>query len=161
MIGGPSGNSICTVYGAAIPIYATCPGQASAVFRRSIITVARARKACGMHRTALKTVVLVLIAATGASVPSEAADTIDILKGQYTFNWLTEPSKTKCAEVTDELLATFKSDAYNCNLEVATNSASGEPLRTCAQKNGAAEYLIFASMKSCELERETQDSNAE
>ena len=57
-----------------------------------------------MHRTALKTVVLVLIAATGASVPSEAADTIDILKGQYTFNWLTEPSKTKCAEVTDELL---------------------------------------------------------
>lgn len=112
-----------------------------------------------MQRTAFKIVIVTaLICATSTAM---AADTIDSLKGQFTFNWFSAPDKTTCKTVDDKLLGSFKSDTYECDLTVITNTASGEPARVCKQKDGDAEYLIFASEKSCELERETQVSNAD
>ncbi len=94
-------------------------------------------------------------------LPSAAAD-IDVLKGQFTFNWHTDPAKTKCAAVTDELLTTFKSDKYHCDLTVITNTASDAPARVCTENgDDGAEYLIFESEKACEGERETQVSNGD
>ncbi|MBR2536635.1 MAG: hypothetical protein IKE66_11240 [Hyphomicrobium sp.] len=95
-----------------------------------------------------------------AAVAPAHADDIDSLKGQFTFNWFTEPGSTKCAAVGDELLAQFKSDAFKCDLTVITNTASGEPARVCT-KGSEAEYMVFATEKSCESERSAQESNSE
>ena len=95
------------------------------------------------------------------TVPASAADTIDSLTGKFAFNWFTEPANTKCAAVSADLLAQFKSDAFTCDLNVVTNTASGEGARTCSKKDGEAEYLVFDSEKSCEEERKAQESNSE
>ena len=100
------------------------------------------------------------ILAACAAFPAAAAD-IDSLKGQFTFDWHSDPSSAVCATIDDKLLATLKSDLFECNLEPVTNTASGETARVCSKKGGEGEYLIFATQKSCELERETQASNAE
>lgn len=94
-----------------------------------------------------------------ATAPAHADD-IDSLKGQFTFNWFTEPGGTKCVAVGDDLLAQFKSDAFKCDLTVITNTASGEPARICT-KGSEAEYMVFTTQKSCESEREAQASNGE
>lgn len=103
---------------------------------------------------------LVLIALLAcASLPASAED-IDSLRGQFAFDWHTAPDQVTCKAVDDRLLALFKSEAYKCNLEVVSNTASDEPARVCAEiRDDGAEYLIFATKKSCELERETQVSN--
>lgn len=92
--------------------------------------------------------------------PAAAAD-LDSLKGHFAFNWHSEPAKTACVAVDDQLLATFKSDAYACDLTVITNTASGEPARICSEKSEGAEYMIFETQKSCDSEREVQASNSE
>ena len=89
------------------------------------------------------------------------ADEIDSLKGQFAFDWHKEPDSVRCAAVDDALLATFKSAAYSCSIEIITNTASGEPARVCTETGEGAEYLIFSSKKACEDERETQASNSE
>lgn len=94
-------------------------------------------------------------------VSAASAQSIDILQGQFAFNWHTEPASTRCAAVDAKLLATFKSDAYQCNLNVITNTASGEAARVCTQNGDGAEYLIFQTEKACEDERLTQASNSE
>ncbi len=112
-----------------------------------------------MQRTAFK--IVIFVALTCATAPALADDGIDSLKGQFSFNWFSAPEKTTCKVVDDNQLATFKSDKFECDLNVITNTASGEPARVCKQKNDEAEYLIFATEKACELERETQASNSE
>ncbi|MEQ1651944.1 MAG: hypothetical protein ABL897_05600 [Hyphomicrobium sp.] len=94
-------------------------------------------------------------------VSAASAQVIDSLQGQFAFNWHTEPAKTTCAAVDAQLLAKFKSDAYQCNLDVITNTASGEPARVCTEHGDGAEYLIFQTQKSCDEERLTQASNSE
>ena len=110
-------------------------------------------------RRSLKTMFFAVLIVAPA-LPAVAQD-IDSLKGQYAFDWHKAPSKTRCAAVDDKLLATFKSDSYSCNLEVITNTASEQPARLCTEKGEGAEYMIFATEKSCELERTTQESNEE
>lgn len=112
-----------------------------------------------MQRTAFK--IVILIALTSVTPSALAGDTSDSLKGQFTFNWFSAPDQTTCKAVDDTLLSTFKSEAYECDMTVVTNTASGEPARICKQKDGDAEYLIFATEKACELERETQASNGD
>lgn len=112
-----------------------------------------------MSRTVKTTAILAL--AIGAALPALAED-IDSLRGQFAFDWRTLPSKTKCAPVDDQLLAKFKSDAFSCDMEVKTNTASDEPARICSEKGETgAEFMIFATEKSCELERTAQESNEE
>lgn len=89
------------------------------------------------------------------------AEDIDSLKGQFTFDWHSEPGNQKCKAVDDQLLGLFKSDAYQCDLTAVTNTASGQPARICGQKGEGSEYLIFATEKDCEAEREEQASNSE
>lgn len=102
-----------------------------------------------------------LLALVSCPLIPASADDIDSLRGQYTFNWLIEPDKQTCTAVDDKLLARFKSAAFECNLEVIKNTASDEPARVCTDKGGGAEYMIFETKKSCELERTTQASNSE
>ena len=111
-----------------------------------------------MQRNVL--VALVLTSVAFAMGPA-FADSADSLLGQFTFNWHIEPGQTKCAAVDAPLLARFKSDAFQCEMEPVTNTASGEPARVCTEKGDGAEYLVFSSMKSCELERTEQASNSE
>lgn len=101
-----------------------------------------------------------LLALQGAPIAA-LADDIDILKGQFAFDWHSEPSKVKCVAIDDKLLAQFKSDAFKCDLKVVTNTASDEPARVCTEKGDKREYLIFATRKACESERETQASNGD
>lgn len=103
----------------------------------------------------------VLALSCAAAFPASAADTIDSLAGKFTFNWFTEPANTKCAAVSADLVAQFKSDAFTCDLNVVTNTASGEGARTCSKKDGEVEYLVFDSEKACEEERKAQESNSE
>lgn len=104
--------------------------------------------------------VAILAAVTGLTGPVQA-ESIDDLKGQFAFDWFQDPSTTTCAAVDDALIARFKSDTFTCDLSVRTNTASEEPARVCSQKDEQAEYLIFATKKACELEREVQISNGD
>lgn len=111
-----------------------------------------------MQRLRKNLVFLVSLAcATGSA---HAAD-IDSLRGRYAFDWHIAPDKTRCAGVDDRLLALFKSNAFACNMKTVTNTASGQPAVVCTKKSGGAEYLIFSSKKSCDLERQTQISNGD
>lgn len=103
---------------------------------------------------------IVLALAAAWATPAFAED-VSSLKGQFTFNWFSDPEKARCIAVGDELLAEFMSSAYQCNLTPVTNTASGEPARVCTKSGETAEYLIFATQKACDSERETQASNSE
>ena len=94
-------------------------------------------------------------------IPAANAESIDSLRGRFTFNWHNASDKVKCARVDDKLLSQFKSNAYSCNLEAVTNTASGEPAMVCTRKTKGVEYLIFATKKSCEAERQAQLANSE
>ena len=93
-----------------------------------------------------------------AALPAPAAET-DVLRGKFGFNWLTLPSKTKCARIDGKLLAEFATKRYRCNLEGVTNTASGGKAQTCRRTDNRAEYLIFDTLAACEEERKTQESN--
>lgn len=115
-----------------------------------------------MSRRLLATAAVTLpLALSFASLMPAHADDIDSLKGHFGFDWHTEPGKTKCIAIDDALLAKFKSEAYACDLNVITNTASGEEARVCGERSEGAEYLIFATEKACEREREEQASNSE
>jgi hypothetical protein len=100
------------------------------------------------------------VAAVCAAAPALAAD-IDTLRGQFAFDWHSDLAKATCQMVDDKLLSLFKSDAYQCELNPASNTASGEAARVCTQKGDGAEYLIFATQKACEEERKAQEENSE
>lgn len=104
---------------------------------------------------------LCLSAPLAFAIPSANAETLDSLRGRYAFNWHVTSEKVPCVRVDGKLLSLFKSNAYSCNLSTVTNTASGEPAVVCTRKTKGAEYLIFASMKSCEAERQTQLSNGD
>jgi hypothetical protein len=95
-----------------------------------------------------------------SSAPA-AADDRDVLQGKFAFNWHAEPAREKCIKVAGPLLADFKSAKYNCDLKVISNTASGARARTCTAANGRKEYLIFDTLRACEGERKTQESNAD
>lgn len=100
------------------------------------------------------------VAVAVAAAPAWADD-IDSLRGQFAFDWHSDLAKATCQAVDDKLLALFKSDAYQCDLNPATNTASGEPARVCTQKGDGAEYLVFPAQKACEEERKAQEANSE
>lgn len=102
-----------------------------------------------------------ILAVALVPVISARAESIDILKGQFAFDWFSEPSHVRCEAVTEKLFSEFTSGAFQCSLDIVTNTASGEPARVCTKTGGGAEYLVFQSKKSCEQERETQASNSE
>jgi hypothetical protein len=102
-----------------------------------------------------------MIVALASASTSSFAGSADALKGQYTFNWLTNPAKAKCVAVGEKLLAKFNSPAFKCDLNVATNTASGNPVRVCAATSGETEYLVFETRKACDEEREAQAANSE
>jgi hypothetical protein len=111
-----------------------------------------------MIRQSMAAVVLALVTSPASSA---FAGGIDSLQGQFAFNWHMSPSKTRCAAVDSKLLSLFKSNAFKCELDVITNTASGEPARVCTQIGDGAEYLVFLTRKACEDERLTQASNEE
>jgi len=112
-----------------------------------------------MRRSAL--ILIITASVLGVTFPA-AGDELDSLRGQYTFDWHSDPAKAKCVAVDDKLLARFKSEAFTCDTNAVTNTASDEAARICTEKkDDGAEYLIFATEKSCETERETQASNGE
>ena len=92
------------------------------------------------------------------TVPAQA-DGIDMLRGKFAFNWLSEPATAKCVKVDGKLLSDFKSARYHCDLKASTNSSSGASNRTCTQIPRNKEYLIFDKKHDCDEERETQTSN--
>ena len=100
-------------------------------------------------------------AAAVLAAPPALADDIDSLRGQFAFDWHSDLAKATCQTVDDKLLSLFKSDAYQCDLTPATNTASGEAARICTQKGDGAEYLVFATQKTCEEERKAQEANSE
>lgn len=115
-------------------------------------------------RLSLRLTALVLASLVMAGpLRAQSAESIEIesLKGQFTFNWHEHPGEQRCKAVDETLLATFKSGAYACDLNGVTNTESGEPARVCTEKDEGAEYLIFASEKACEAERQAQEANAE
>ena len=109
-----------------------------------------------MPRMSLVLAVAAVVALSAS--PALAAET-DVLRGKFGFNWLTLPSKTKCAKIDGKLLAEFGSKRYRCNLEGVTNTASGGKAQTCRRTDNRAEYLIFDTLDACEEERKTQESN--
>lgn len=105
-------------------------------------------------RSGLAVLTLLLVSAPAV------ADTPEILKGKFTFNWHSEPGRQKCLKVDGPVLASFKSSKYRCDLNAKSNTASGASARTCTEVKGSKEYLIFDTMRACETERKTQDSNS-
>jgi hypothetical protein len=87
--------------------------------------------------------------------PARAAE--KPLQGQFTFNWLSDPAKTKCVRVDDRLASMFRSNQFKC--EAHTNTASGAPATVCSKTDGKSEYMIFTKFALCEDERKTQAAN--
>jgi hypothetical protein len=113
------------------------------------------------HDQSIKKAILAAVLAAFLPVTPSFADSIDSLKGQFTFDWFSNPAKAKCAAVDDKRLAQFKSQDFTCDLNPITNTASGKPARVCTQAGEKSEYLVFASRSDCEEERQTQESNSE
>lgn len=113
------------------------------------------------HDQSIKKAILAAVLAAILPATPSFADGIDSLKGQFTFNWFSDPAKAKCAAVDDKRLAQFKSQDFTCDLNPITNTASGKPARVCTQAGEKSEYLVFASRSDCEEERQTQESNSE
>ena len=106
-----------------------------------------------MNRRGFAVLVLLLV-----SAPVEA-ESLDVLHGKFAFNWHADPGRQKCIKVAEQLLADFKSSKYRCDLKVKSNTSSGASVRTCTDTKGRKEYLIFDTMRACETERKTQESN--
>jgi hypothetical protein len=87
------------------------------------------------------------------------ADRLDVLQGKFAFNWHANPGREKCIKLEGPLMAELKSAKYRCDLKIKTNTASGANARTCTAVNGRKEYLIFDTLRACEEERKTQESN--
>jgi hypothetical protein len=87
--------------------------------------------------------------------PIQAAE--GSLKGKFAFNWLSDPSKTRCVRVDDKLMSMFASPQFKCRGQ--NNTASGVPATACSKVDGGSEYLIFDTFASCENERKTQAAN--
>ena len=121
----------------------------------------RSISSASRHRQSTKTVILAAILAAMLPSAPAFADGIDSLKGQFTFDWFSNPGKAKCAAVDDKRLAQFKSPDFTCDLNPITNTSSGKPARVCSEAGEKSEYLIFASRSDCEEERQTQESNSE
>jgi hypothetical protein len=67
--------------------------------------------------------IVIVIIYTSVQMYSVVAQA-DSLRGQYTFNWLSNPEKTKCVIVDNRLLSLFSSSQFKCKAQ--TNTASGE-----------------------------------
>jgi hypothetical protein len=107
-------------------------------------------------------IVLVMMTLGGAALAGapEPAASLDSLKGQYGFNWLSNPSKEKCVQITDKLLKDFRKN-YKCDLKENTGTSSGKPSVSCTRKDEKKQYLIFKTQAFCDEERETQAANGE
>lgn len=101
-----------------------------------------------------------VLAAVLSAIQAHAGD-IESLKGQFTFDWLSNPGKAKCVAIDDQRLTHFKSQDFTCDLNPITNTVSGKPARVCTQISDTAEYLVFASRGDCEEERKTHAFNSE
>jgi hypothetical protein len=102
---------------------------------------------------------LALLALFSALAAPAHGDGLDALKGKFGFDWHNDPAKAKCVKVDGALLADFKSSNYKCDLKPRTDTSSGAAAQVCTQVKGGKEYLIFATQKDCNDERETQASN--
>lgn len=89
------------------------------------------------------------------------AQSLDILQDKFAFNWHGNPGRQKCVKVAGPLLASFKSAQYRCDLKAQSNTSSGASARTCTEVKGQREYLVFDTMRACEGERKTQESNGD
>jgi hypothetical protein len=78
------------------------------------------------------------------------------LIGEYTFNWFTDPSRTRCMRVDKKLLSMLTSSQFECKDE---NTGSGVRITACSKVDGHSGYLIFKTFASCENERKTQAVN--
>jgi hypothetical protein len=92
------------------------------------------------------------------STPADA-DRLDVLQGKFAFNWSANLGRQKCVSVAGPLLADFKSTRYRCDLKVISNTSTGASARVCTEVKGRKEYLIFDTLRACESERKTQESN--
>lgn len=92
--------------------------------------------------------------------PAAAAD--NGLRGQFAFNWFTNPAKAKCVRIGDQLLALMNSPKFSCDLNPRSNTASGETVAAvCSATDGKSEYMIFGTLAACENERKGQAANAD
>ena len=105
------------------------------------------------NRTGLTVLVLVLL-----FVPAHA-DSLDVLQGKFAFNWLSDLGRQKCIRVAGPLLTDFKSTRYRCDLTPISNTSTGASARKCTEVKRGKEYLIFDTLRACESERKTQESN--
>lgn len=106
--------------------------------------------------------IVLLLLALGSPALAESSEkgSLDVLKGQFGFNWFNNPSKEKCVRVDDKLLKDFQKN-YTCNLQEDTGSSSGKPQVRCTRKDEKREYLVFKTKAFCEEERAAQMANAE
>ena len=101
------------------------------------------------------TTLLITSVLVSAGPVAASADGIDDLKGGYAFDWFKDPASTKCVEVGDDLLATFKSAEFTCDL-TAHPTSGDSTAKMCSKAGGSSAYLIFDTLAHCDEERETQ-----
>ena len=82
----------------------------------------------------------------------------EALKGKFAYDWIADPSSQKCAKVAGQLLADFKSAKYRCDLNKKSTASNRTNAAACAEKTGHKEYLVFDTLRACEVERESQSS---
>ena len=108
------------------------------------------------HALLVMTRMLLAVLIVAALVGTPLADTPLPIEGTYGFNVFMP--KKKCKPVKGALLALLRSK-YTCEL-VESEGASGRHIfARCTAKRGRSEFLLLATAKACEDERETQLAN--
>ncbi len=107
----------------------------------------------------IKTLTLITISVSILSPAAFAASVKpETVVGQFGFDWL-KPSKAKCAAVTAEAAAKFKSCIYNGAGE--TGSFTGKADFTACKTGEKSEYMIYKTKARCEEELATMQANGE
>ena len=98
----------------------------------------------------------------GAATRADAAEPVVLPKDAAAFDWL-HPESSRCAKVAGALRARLTSKQFTCaGPSSDASTASSTPLlATCSETSKKREFLVFATLRDCKAERDTQLANAE
>jgi hypothetical protein len=100
--------------------------------------------------------IITLFITLGLALPLPAAS-VPNLVGQFGFNWL-RPDKSKCAEVTSAIQASFKSCEYSD--PKSTKSFAGKGDFYMCKAGEQNEFIIYKTKARCAEEYGIMESNA-
>jgi len=80
--------------------------------------------------------------------------------GKFGFDWLQQPQKPHCTQVSEQDVARFKSCAY-MGQEAPGSFTGTKDYYNCPVTKGKSEYVVYPSLTRCDEELRTMQANRE